>query len=586
MKLGRGRVGTRMSVGQGAYFADTFDTALSGWTGGTPTLAGGNLSLTPTRGEQLLLNPGNPFAFTADNPTSWTVTGESGGNEISQVGQGLGHGGGGTGYCNIYTTTASIYMFQSKTTAGLWYEAEVDVDTITAGSIYVATAGTSIKRLQTTGTHIVSFNALDNTIRIYRYSGATDVTISNTGLWTLSNFIRTRQHDYAQAVVTLSGLSIGTAKAAGIVLNFDGTNNYVLAYIQGTTAYLAKVLNGVLTPVTSGSISGISGSTFQAQRSLDDKYIVKFGAADSLIEVINSAAITDSVFSTSKKFGVFSSHEDNLIGGYAYRKSTGREATGIESDSANIYVMADVHVEEVTDYYYDAAWVLGNTKLTSLVTAINAAPLDAVLSLGDFANDNSRVIDAASRVSTLDNLYSSVGNHECVDQTLTPTQAKAGTVTAYGMPSNYYAFDCPGKSWLRIIVLDSCFSSTDDSDIGQQLGHLSAAEMTWFSNQIDSSSAYSAVLVMVHHGPIANMPTGTPRFDSAQIPTLSNILNSRSNVFVLNGHWHWDNGVKYWLGYTECHEIPALCISGKYGVVTVTKYTTGRCGISVTLQAV
>ena len=67
-------------------------------------------------GLELLVNPGNPCTFTADNPDGWTIANETPTDyEISEVGVGEGHGGAGTDYLNFYALTATPILSLNQT---------------------------------------------------------------------------------------------------------------------------------------------------------------------------------------------------------------------------------------------------------------------------------------------------------------------------------------------------------------------------------------------------------------------------------------------------------------------------------------
>lgn len=79
-------------------------------------------------------------AWTGDDPDNWIVVGESGNDpEVSQVGAGEGHGGAGTGMCNLYASDGAVlYMYQDiALVVGKKYQVSVNVDTVTTGGVAV-----------------------------------------------------------------------------------------------------------------------------------------------------------------------------------------------------------------------------------------------------------------------------------------------------------------------------------------------------------------------------------------------------------------------------------------------------------------
>lgn len=85
--------------------------------------------------KELILN-GDFSAWTDDNPDNWSLWGEPEEGEISEVGTGEGHGGAGTGCCNVYSSSTNLGMRQIITlVVGRKYRLSVKVDKIVAVSI-------------------------------------------------------------------------------------------------------------------------------------------------------------------------------------------------------------------------------------------------------------------------------------------------------------------------------------------------------------------------------------------------------------------------------------------------------------------
>lgn len=142
-------------------------------------------SFTQSLGAELLANPGNPFAFSGGNPTSWTVSGEVASDpEISEVGAGLGHGGGGTGYVNFFSsaTTNQPRISQSGVmTVGHLVEIVTEINLRTSGQIAVGTAASNttyaaaglfehIRRVDNAQALILASGAAPHDVTVKRFS--------------------------------------------------------------------------------------------------------------------------------------------------------------------------------------------------------------------------------------------------------------------------------------------------------------------------------------------------------------------------------------------------------------------------------
>lgn len=109
-------------------------------------------SFTQSLGAELLTN-GDFSAWTGGNPTGWTVTGESGSDpEVSETASNAGHGGGGTGAANFFSsaTTSAPQLSQTILTAGHIYEITYGVTNRVAGAVRAEAAninGASVSAL-------------------------------------------------------------------------------------------------------------------------------------------------------------------------------------------------------------------------------------------------------------------------------------------------------------------------------------------------------------------------------------------------------------------------------------------------------
>jgi hypothetical protein len=133
-------------------------------------------------GNELLVN-GNFSAWSGDDPTGWTVTGESGSDpEVSQVGVSEGHGGTDTGAANLYTTSGTVSISQSALVAGLTYQVSIRITKVTTGGVVVYCGNTPVSPpYQLEGYYSFTFNATDATLKIQNHH-ACDVTIDDVSV--------------------------------------------------------------------------------------------------------------------------------------------------------------------------------------------------------------------------------------------------------------------------------------------------------------------------------------------------------------------------------------------------------------------
>lgn len=144
-------------------------------------------------GAELVTNPGNPFAFSSDNPVGWTISGESGGNEISEVGSDESHGESGTGYINVYTTGASIKLWPTSLAFNSsLYKVVLTINKVTTGGVYIVANDifgydVAISPVYMTAGEktVFVFGGYYGTVRIVS-SGACDVTIKSFSVKSVS----------------------------------------------------------------------------------------------------------------------------------------------------------------------------------------------------------------------------------------------------------------------------------------------------------------------------------------------------------------------------------------------------------------
>ena len=201
-------------------------------------------SFTQSVGSELLTN-GSFANWSADNPSNWTVVGESGSDPmVNEVGAGEGHGGAGTGKCNLYSSASNNLpaITQNVLVANSTYEFEINVDTVAAGSVTVVdTGGGFASSTSSTGRRKGIGRALNVGFRVRGGSVApTDVTIDDASvkLMTLN-----ASQTYGPEGVIQFQFVVPVSPVAGEIVAIryrvvDATN-YWMAYIQRNAANTA-----------------------------------------------------------------------------------------------------------------------------------------------------------------------------------------------------------------------------------------------------------------------------------------------------------------------------------------------------------
>lgn len=145
-----------------------------------------------TTGSELLTN-GSFATWSGDNPSNWTVTGESGSDpEVSQVASYEAHDGVGTGAANLYSTdTDAISIGQNILTSGNTYHVVLYVTNIANGAIQCYNNTTALYvPMWAAGRYEFFFNATHVNFKIQNYTGyaGCDVTIDNVSVKQTSKY--------------------------------------------------------------------------------------------------------------------------------------------------------------------------------------------------------------------------------------------------------------------------------------------------------------------------------------------------------------------------------------------------------------
>ena len=183
-----------------------------------------------------LVTNGDFSAWTADDPDGWTVAGEVGVDpEISEVGTGEGHGGVGTGMCNIYTSDGTAVQMVSSLISivvGRKYQVSITVDTVTTGKIGVGeTAGNQwaerVFNSGDVGINTFTFVATQTTceITIREFGLGTDITFDNVSIKLCA--IEDSSGNDHDGLAQQDSDAISVPGKINTALEFNGTSDYI-----------------------------------------------------------------------------------------------------------------------------------------------------------------------------------------------------------------------------------------------------------------------------------------------------------------------------------------------------------------------
>lgn len=250
------------------------------WVTTTGVVDTNQMKVVPTLGAELLVNS-DFSAWTGDNPDGWTVTGESGVDpEVSEVGAGEGHGGTGTGYCNIYTTSAAVQISQTPLTAGNLYRSSIVVNTVIAGGLSYNHNGTTQTFNVAPGTSMFTLRATGTDLTIRRRTGNDNATLQSASIKqiNLASCLAavtdsTTRNVYPQVEITCTDNT-----QAGLMIGLDSQTtplNYLHIYINRVDAkiYVDSVTAGAVTNISAVAFTYAAGATLAVRHDGTNLYV-------------------------------------------------------------------------------------------------------------------------------------------------------------------------------------------------------------------------------------------------------------------------------------------------------------------------
>lgn len=286
-------------------------------------------SLTPGIGSTEEIANGNFASWAAGNPSSWFVAGESGSDpEVSQVGSGEGHGGVGTGLCNLYTSAGTlVQIYQFTLVPHTFYRTLINIDTIVAGGVRIYLGDTDAARrsklYNTVGSKSFILRANTQYFYVSRLFGATNVTFDNISCKEVTNTYSTPHNHSNPLSCNLITMTLASDSQAGVWHRHAASGDEVLTYIDSTTGYLwlLKKVGGTTSELGNVAQAVQAGWTIKLEHYAVDSWRVFYDTptninqnmATALIDVTN---VTDANLDLTDQDGYYATHGNTTFLNY------------------------------------------------------------------------------------------------------------------------------------------------------------------------------------------------------------------------------------------------------------------------------
>lgn len=281
--------------------------------GPSPVYVTGPVSLTPTIGEEQLLN-GDFSTWTADNPASWSVTGEDGSDPM--VTQVAADGSAGTGAARFYSTTVNQpRISQNRVTAGVWYRVEANISTWTSGGLRAQFSNST----QVPWGYEASGAGVHSGVARAPFSFGPQLMAAGTGLMdfvldsvsakplTLSTMYSILSDAFVPSVIQAKITKSATYPAG--IIHWADANNFVILHIDSRSQLvLEKCVGGTYTAVGSTAVTYFAGAMMELHYDAANKTYAAY-YNDSETPKIAATSINDEVFTTALGAGVFGTDE-------------------------------------------------------------------------------------------------------------------------------------------------------------------------------------------------------------------------------------------------------------------------------------
>lgn len=286
-------------------FSDDFtrgDGAVAnGWSGDTWALESGVALNTPTLGSELITNPGFEGTYVAGVSPNWTKSGSGTATEENVTIHG------GTAAQKLVTAANFEGMNSASVTItlGAWYQFSTWMqgsggngsisfsNSRLNASVAKALTGAFVQHLSTSR----GLSAGTETMRPRANTSGSTIYLDDASLktLTLSSLFLTRETQQANVIAQVVVTVAPSGVQAGHVLNLDSVSspaNFVIAYLDASTAYLVKCVGGTYTQVISGAITFGATKNLKVVKTGND-YSLYYGAPGSEAQIGATTAIAN-----------------------------------------------------------------------------------------------------------------------------------------------------------------------------------------------------------------------------------------------------------------------------------------------------
>lgn len=233
------------------------------------------VTLVPILGGELLAN-GSFADWSGDNPTGWSLSGESGSDpEVTERDPGQLHADTKTsgGAANLFSTVATFANIKQNVLAlGSWYKLRVIVSAYASGSATLRgnSDGYGDVGFSGAGTFAGTLRHTTVDVGVSVIWRQCDLTLNEVSACLLTNTEQWFNHaesygDYGAA------LTLNAGYQGGVVFNGQDANNFARLYFDrlDNKAYLIKRSGGVVTQIGAWSATYSAGKTLIARRHKD-----------------------------------------------------------------------------------------------------------------------------------------------------------------------------------------------------------------------------------------------------------------------------------------------------------------------------
>jgi hypothetical protein len=308
-------------------FADDFNRADgaigNGWNGATWTISGNKAINTPTLGSEQLTDPGLEAWLSATDPTNWSE-GIAGTSTVNREASVI-HGGSFAARLDIDASTSIAQITQVVNSAvvgqwvrrSAWAKSNPVSKTATLATLNVFPTNEYSYTLTGTYAQIVEtrrVTAANPQMSPKRAGGSASSSLYFDDVsWkvlTLSTLFVSQNFNLNDVYATVKA-TLAAGNPAGLVLNLDSASspaNFVLAYHDGTNAYLDKCVAGTYTNLITAAATYSAGAILRVSK-LGNTYKLYYNSVQiGADQTVNDAGIVSNTI-----HGQFSTYEGNSL---------------------------------------------------------------------------------------------------------------------------------------------------------------------------------------------------------------------------------------------------------------------------------